>query len=71
MHLNEDEFKEYTREALRYIKNTYFLFKVCEGCDGIVYYTTPVCSTCKSYRFDESRTRILESIKLIKNYKIE
>ena len=70
MDINEDDLMEYKLEALRYIKKTYYLFKVCEGCESIVSHEVPVCTKCRAYRFDESRKRILESIKLIKNNKI-
>lgn len=69
MYLSNEELAVYNTETLSYIKDSYFLFKVCEACDGIAYYSTPVCIQCKGYRFDDTYPRILESIRMIKRYK--
>lgn len=49
----------------KYIASVYFLYKVCEGCDNLVSYTTPICPKCNAYRFDDSYERIKEVTKEI------
>jgi len=41
-----------------YIASVYFLYKVCEGCEGVVSYDIAVCPICSAYKFDESFERI-------------
>jgi hypothetical protein len=65
--LTKEELEKYKQEAIGYIKESYFMFKVCECCDSIVEYDTAVCFVCKNYRFDESRKRVLEQARIAEN----
>lgn len=47
------------------LDTSYFMYKVCEGCDDILYYDTPVCPTCKSYRFNDTKKAVLKAYKQI------
>lgn len=40
-------------------------YKVCEGCDSIVSIRSVLCPNCHSFRFDESRTRVISQAKLL------
>jgi hypothetical protein len=42
---------------------SYFMYKVCEGCDGVSYYDVPVCPKCKAYRFSQSKTAVMKALK--------
>jgi hypothetical protein len=42
---------------------SYFMYKVCEGCENVLYYDIPVCPKCKTYRFSESKTAIIKAFK--------
>jgi hypothetical protein len=35
-------------------------YKVCEGCDSIVGGATMLCPNCHSFRFDDTRQRVIE-----------
>ena len=48
--------------ALDYIINTYFLYKVCEGCESIIFFEKAFCPVCKAYRFDSSYKRIADQV---------
>ena len=50
--------------ALDYIIDTYFLYKVCEGCDAILFYEKAFCPICRAYRFDNSFKRIAEQVEI-------
>lgn len=58
--LTEKLLKQYKQEAIDYIREAYFLFKVCECCDSIVTYDCAVCIVCRNYRFDDTRKRVIE-----------
>jgi len=58
--LTKEQLARYRDEAIEYIREAYFLFKVCECCDSIVEHDCAVCYVCKNYRFDDSRKRILQ-----------
>jgi len=36
-------------------------YKVCEGCDSILFKKTIICPSCKSYRFNESEGYIINT----------
>ena len=40
-------------------------YKVCEGCDSIVSIGSVLCPNCHSFRFDESRTRVISQAMLL------
>jgi|694.fasta_scaffold08639_10 hypothetical protein len=40
-------------------------YKVCEGCDSIVSIRSVLCPNCHSFRFDDSRTRVISQAKLL------
>lgn len=55
--------KKLTKELIRnYIDTSYFYYKVCEGCESVIYYTRVFCPLCESYRFDETYKRISSRI---------
>lgn len=58
--LTKEQLARYREDAIEYIRESYFLFKVCECCDSIVEHDCAVCYVCKNYRFDNSRKRILQ-----------
>ena len=61
--MNEEKPKRITIEDIRdEIKNTWFWYKVCEGCETPVLYESIFCSKCRGYRFDENRKRIIDTI---------
>jgi len=62
--LTKEQLEGYKRDAIEYIREAYFLFKVCECCDSIVEHDCAVCLVCKNYRFDDSRKRVLEQASL-------
>lgn len=39
------------------------LYKVCEGCDSILKKSPAVCPSCKSYRFDEDESSVINMAK--------
>lgn len=36
-------------------------YKVCEGCDSILFKRTLICPSCKSYRFNEEEDYIINT----------
>ena len=43
------------------IKRFWFGYKVCEGCDCLVYEEIAICPNCYAYRFDDSKERVYEA----------
>ena len=37
------------------------LYKICEGCDSILFKKTIICPSCKSYRFNEDEDYIINT----------
>lgn len=48
--------------AQRILKNA-DLYKVCEGCESVVLIDSIFCPICSGYRFNESLTVLLKTIK--------
>ena len=44
------------------VKDSYFLYKVCEGCDKLVIAEHAVCPNCLSYRFNTSRKVVVKAL---------
>lgn len=44
------------------IKNTWFWYKVCEGCETVLLYENVFCPKCRGYHFDENRKRVINLI---------
>lgn len=51
-------------EVKEEIKSTWFWYKVCEGCEGVVMYHETFCPKCRGYHFDENRRRVIDQIVL-------
>lgn len=51
------------KELLEHAEASYFLYKICEGCDKLLMYERPVCPNCNAYRFDSSRRRVMKELK--------
>ncbi len=45
------------------VELSYFLYKVCEGCDSLVMYETAVCPKCNAYRFNTRRKEVVKVLK--------
>ena len=67
--MNTDKTLQFIKD---YVTSTYFLYKVCEGCDTVVGYGEIFCPHCDAYNFNhESRTirgRMEEQLKNNKEY---
>jgi len=50
------------KEIKKEINSTWFWYKVCEGCETPALYETVFCKSCRGYRFDENRKRIIDTI---------
>lgn len=51
-----------------YIDSSFFLYKVCEGCESVILQEHIFCPKCDSYNFDSTYKRIKERFyTLIKN----
>ena len=48
------------------INLSWFWYKVCEGCDNVVLYEQVFCTSCRGYRFNENRKRVIDEI--VKRY---
>ena len=46
---------------VKIIKRFWFGYKVCEGCDSLVYEDVGLCPICRAYRYDDSKTRVHET----------
>jgi adenylate kinase family enzyme len=58
------------KALIKRIKSTWYHFKICEVCDGLIEQEEPVCPVCKGYRFDEDREHIINrSLALYKKYR--
>jgi len=44
------------------IKNTWFWYKVCEGCEGVVLFSDVFCPKCRGYHFNENRLRVIDQV---------
>lgn len=61
--MSEEKLKGITIEDIKKeIKNTWFWYKVCEGCESPALYEAIFCPKCRGYRFDENRKRIIDTI---------
>jgi len=61
--MSEEKSKVITIEDIKKeIKNTWFWYKVCEGCEAPALYEAVFCPKCRAYRFDENRKRIIDTI---------
>jgi uncharacterized OB-fold protein len=61
---------DHARETtLDYILNTYYLYKVCEGCDAVLLYERAICPRCKAYRFESGKKIIKKQVELAKQKK--
>lgn len=45
------------------VEASYFLYKICEGCDRLVMYERAICPNCNAYRFDTKKKNVVKSIK--------
>jgi hypothetical protein len=52
--------KQIRKDMEKYINQSYFLYKICEGCDSLVMHTVNICPKCNAYRFDDSYKRIVK-----------
>jgi hypothetical protein len=56
-------------DILKSVKQFWYGYKVCEGCDVLLSEDVYVCPVCKAYRFDTTKERIIsEANKLIDQY---
>lgn len=55
------------KEVCEFIIENYDLFKVCECCDSILTKKASICPVCKSYRFEQGKTKIISRAKKFKN----
>jgi len=56
---------EIVSDLLKSVEASYFLYKICEGCDCLVMYETNVCSNCNTYRFNTKKSSIIKHVKLL------
>ena len=42
------------------IINTPMGYKLCEGCESILYQKNNICPSCSAYRFDENISRLIQ-----------
>lgn len=59
--------KEY---IIKSVKRFWFGYKVCEGCDILLTEDMSVCPVCKSYRFDDTKERVVQAAEELLNNKI-
>ncbi len=45
-----------------HINSSYFLYKICEGCDALVMYERSICPNCDAYRFNTSRKDVVSAL---------
>jgi phosphoribosylformylglycinamidine (FGAM) synthase-like amidotransferase family enzyme len=45
-----------------HINSSYFLYKICEGCDALILYERNICPNCNAYRFNTSRKEIVSAL---------
>jgi len=59
-------------DALRdHINDSYYLYKICEGCDKLVLTEHPVCPNCKTYRFNTNKRKVIGEIKKLIDSEID
>jgi len=64
--MTEEEREEYENAkeiVFDYIKENTFLYKICEGCESIVYHSRTFCPVCRGYNFDSGRKRVLSQVR--------
>ena len=57
------EAKQAKKIILDYILMSFFHYKVCEGCDSIIFFSKVFCPKCNAYRFDDSPERVRSQVK--------
>jgi hypothetical protein len=68
--MSDEPSSELIESLLEHIESSYFLYKICEGCDKVLLYERPVCPNCNAYRFETSRSAVKAAlIALIKEIK--
>jgi hypothetical protein len=53
--------KRLKEEVRNYLEQSYFLYKVCEGCDSLVHHTVCICPKCNAYRFNTDYRQIVQN----------
>ncbi len=51
------------RELYDHIESSYFLYKICEGCDKLLMHTYAVCPNCNAYRFNTMKSHVVKKLK--------
>ncbi len=51
------------QELYEHIESSYFLYKICEGCDKLLMHTYDVCPNCNAYRFNTAKSQVVKKLK--------
>jgi rRNA maturation endonuclease Nob1 len=62
---NEEYKKKQKHRAAQHILNNYEYYKVCEGCESVILYSSTFCPLCDGYRFDENIEQVIKFIKAL------
>lgn len=63
MRVKKNKQSKIVEDLLEHAEASYFLYKICEGCDKLLMYERSVCPNCNAYRFDTSRKRVVKELK--------
>lgn len=59
---SQEQIDKKINKLRHYLLSSYFLYKVCEGCDAMLLHEYNVCPMCNAYRFNTSKNAVIERI---------
>lgn len=60
--MSDSESLKKKKESAERIKRNAEYYKVCEGCESVVLYTSDFCPLCSGYRFNEEIDAVIKFV---------
>jgi len=64
----DEEIKKRKLLAKKIIKNIFY-YKLCEGCESVIFVDSIFCPVCQGYRFDYDLNKIEQAVTILSNRK--